>query len=971
MLTDSETYRKLATADEQYAKIKVELGGFGLLQSESGAKVTWGEDEVVSCSVSCTVGDGGSFNIGSTEACECTLEVLTDPVKACLEYIELYDYRVSYGYEDQATGETEWLVMGVFATDRSLVTREGMSTTITLYDALYWLDGAKYSCDSTSRGTALSVRTMLDEVCAAGGLEVSEESYALVPDGMALSMYRPRTGSVRSAIGDVAAALFCSATAYDGKLHLVRIPTPPAAAGDGVESLTPDDFTDVPSYDFTESTMGFLVSSVTQTSEYTASSESDLAAPSFELIPVTTANCKKGKLKGFTATKKQKSGKNGSYYVLRVFKKSGTKKMCGIAGVDDPKSCDWASATAKSGTMKGKTLSAVYNAGRMLGVYVCAGVSVVGRGAFNLERYGKRAYLAGKSTKWFPAYTDGKNSYACSFADTMAKRGGPGFANKSNQMTDWSTISEWREDSVEGWMSYPGPDGSPEFDWDASGEGDQEADGNSIELDAELWGDDGSVNTLMGDEPLELIAADFAAICANANLPFTYVGSSTQMFGRNFYGVGDSMLVEDAYGDTYPVTVMSATYEYGGGITCELGCEGLDADTGASSYAGSQAASSTTKKAAQTTDRVIDKVNDVEDTVGELRIDQDSIVERLADAEGNIVEIVKNNDQLGTRVTNAEGNASTALQTANGLKDTVTDAAGNATTALQTAQGLKTTVDSVSGELSNVVQTQNVFQTELTTAKGWTAMMRNTSNGTLVCYEGSSTGALVSVGGHFDIVDLSWSDGAPTVGDTALARFDDTNGVVFADGTTFGPSGVKGLMYVSATRKFKATIKKGANGFKKSLTRAQLATSKELSYLDEYGFVPVAMVRLDSNKYGVVKLAGFDVNPNAVATDASSSYGKDGRTALNVRFTRNGSGSSKTVNSKSDSYSFYFYVQVLWARCSLDMVQEGDNDDILDVTDLDTGDAEADSSEDAGTASSDYVSGAWNSSTGKLTLTIG
>lgn len=964
MLTDSETYRKLAEADEQYAKIKVELGGFGLLQSESSTKATWGEDEVVSCSISCTVGDGGAFNIGSTEACECSLTVLTDAVKPCLEYVELYDYRVSYGYEDQTTGEVEWLVMGVFATDRSLVTREGMNTTITLYDALYWLDGAKFSCPSTTRGTSVLVKDLLDDVCAAGGLEVAEESYALIPDGMALSMYRPRTGSVRSAIGDVAAALFCSATAYDNRLHLVRIPTPPAEGNSGALALTPDDFTDVPSYDFASSTMARLTSTVTQTFDYTAESTDDLAAPSYELIPVTTANCKTGKLKGFTATKNQKSGKKGSYYVLRVFKAKGTAKMCGIANTDDPASCKWADAKAKSGTMKGSDLSAVYKAGRMLGVYVCAGVSAVGRGAFNLDRYGKRAYLAGKSTKWFPAYTEtvdgASKSYQGSFASSMTKLGGPGFENASNKQVDWSKVSEWHEDDVEGSMSFPGPDGTPEFSWSESGEGETAEDGNSIELDAELWGDDGSVNTLVDDSALEAVEADFAAICANANLPFTYIGSSTQMFGRNFIGVGDSALVEDAYGDTYPMLVMSATYEYGGGITCELGCEGLDADAGASSFAGSSAASTETKNVANTTDRVIDKVNDVVDTVGELRIDQDSIVERVANAEGDITEIVKNADQLGTRVTAAEGNASTALQTANGLKDTVTDAAGNATTALQTVQGLKTTVDSVSGEMSQVIQTQNVFESELTTAKGWTAMMRQTSQGTLLCYTGSETGALVNTGGTFDIVSLTWSNGSPTIDSTALARFDEANGAVFANGTTFGPNGAKGLLYVSATKKFSTKIKSGSNGVKIALNRSKLATSSELAYLDKYGFVPVAMVRLDTNKYGVVKIAGFDVNPSATASSS---------VALNLRFTRNGTGSSKTINSCSSAYSFYFYVQVLWARCTTDMVSDGDNDDALSVDEVDP--SESESGEDGGTSSSDYVSGSWNSSTGKLTLTIG
>ena len=632
MLTDSETYKRLAEADEQYAQIKVELGGFGLLQDDPEIVATWGEDEVVSCSISCTIGDGGSFGIGSTESCECSLTMLTDAVKPYLNYIEQYDYRVSYGYTDKDTDVTEWLVMGIFATDRSLITREGMNTTITLYDALYWLDGAKYSCPSATRGTSMLVRDMLDDVCAAGGLEVAEESYDLIPDGMALTMYRPRTGSVRSAIGDVAAALFCNATAYDNKLHLVRIPTPPQEGDTGATVLTPDDFMDVPSYDFAPSAMARLTSSVTQTFEYTATSESDLVAPSYELIPVTTANCKTGKLKGFSATKNQKSGKKGSYYVLRLFKPKGAAKMCGIANTDDSASCKWASATAKSGTMKGKSLTAVYKAGRMLGVYVCSGVSAVGRGAFNLDRYGKRAYLAGKSTKWFPAYTDASTgkSYKGTFAASITNLNGPGFEKASNKQVDWSKVSEWHEDDIESSMSFPGPDGAPEFSWSESGEGEVSEDGNSIELDTELWADEGTVNSLTDSSAINSIEADFTAICANANLPFSYVGSSTQMFGRNYIGLGDAALIEDVYGDTYAMLVMSATYEYGGGITCEFGCEGLETDTGASTYAGSSATSTEVGEVSNATDKLADKVDDVKETVSELKNDQASMAKEMA-----------------------------------------------------------------------------------------------------------------------------------------------------------------------------------------------------------------------------------------------------------------------------------------------------------------------------------------------------
>lgn len=658
MLSASEAYVAAAKAGTQYARIKVELGAFGISQDATGTvSATFTEDDVVECSVSNSVGDGGSFGIGSTESAECRLQLLTDSVKPYLDKVKDYDYRVSYGY-DLDSGATEWLVMGVFATDRSLVEKSGMYTDITMYDAMYWLDRVAFSGVSAERGTAASVASMLADVCEQAGMALASDG--TVPD-VSYSMMRPRTGdgaTVRSAIGDLAAMCFCNATAYDGKLHLVKLPDPKTATP--TDKLTPDDFRDVPSFDFAESCVSSMTGSVTNSSSYQSEDAEKMVKPACKLVRAT------GKLGALFIHKKRSKAWKNSHYVLYIYrdpKDSKDGNICGVKDTSSPTSMKWATVKATTGPMKGKSIRDIYDAGKLLGTVVKGDVAVLGKRTLDLKRY-KSVYLKGKNTKFFPDYSLNGNSYAGTFGSSL-KVSGPGYRT-ANRQYDWKTISEWRGDDTTVDMEFDGT--SPVFD-DTESESDEAGEsGNAIELAPELFADGGTVNTLKSDDELNLVKADFSTLCSIATIPYTFVGSNTSMFGRNHYSVGDLLQVKDVYGDTYSVPVMTAEYSYGGGILTEFGCDGADTDGGASSYGGS---ASTSSKVDSNAGRIDSTKADVADKISGISGKADAAEKLAAEAKKSAEEAIKKADSLDDLSYRIQVDSLASGQLASGAYDSV------------------------------------------------------------------------------------------------------------------------------------------------------------------------------------------------------------------------------------------------------------------------------------------------------------
>lgn len=613
----TDLYKGLACLDEQEARILVQVGCFGILQDDSDEVVhTFDEDSVVSCSVKGTTGDG-AYAVGVADSWECTLDVFTEDAKAAGEYLTTHDYRVCYGYVDPLTGDVEYLVMGIFATDPSMVTRSGLTTTITLCDFMYWLDSQKCGLFSYERGREVSPAYLAGDFLEKFGLGKSKGYHEIVHDLFSLKYYRPRSGSYRTHIADVAACvgrnvdvhnMFLNLikpgvppdgeyegkykvepdttvlTAYPANVHQPFAEVPDGSAADGVLDLSaasfgdigPDDFTGVPSYDLTESTAASMTCTVSGVNDYESESASSLKEPGVKLV-----KCTNDLVSAFGVSEKHRKSKK-DYYVVYIYKPAevSDRNICGIPDTDDPASLKYATVQATHGDMAGKTLLQIYNAGRLLGTYVTRNVTAIGKRVFDLNRYGSKFHLNGSDTKWFPAYSEGGSSYSGTFgsADKESSRNlhGPCFSNPNNRQTDWESVSSWRNTDVDYKMTATG--GNTELSWDSSTTV-SSVDGTTFELDAETFANGGQVNVLKDTATLDGIASDFSAISKRLNLPFSYVASSTVLHGRNFYVPGDVLNVTDAYGDTYKACAFEVTYDYCGGIATTIACSALDGDS--------------------------------------------------------------------------------------------------------------------------------------------------------------------------------------------------------------------------------------------------------------------------------------------------------------------------------------------------------------------------------------------------------
>lgn len=625
MLAVSDAYKSAAANNVQSAFIKVEVGRFGIHATPTGNAAadilaTYYSDSVQSCTISGSIGDGGAYSIGSLAAHQCDLSIFTSAVDTLIRNINTLDVRVSFGYRvvfgyDAATetvtvpgmhvdGDTivfsnytcsfddgtleldtvEWAVKGVFAADKSLVTKNGLTTSITLYDAAYWLDTVALSGEPFKPvGEPDTLHNMVNTLCSEYGITLAADALTTLPD-TTLYTYRPTAGcTVREAIGQLAAAGFCNAVMHDNELHFVKIK-------DTGVSLTPADFQDIPSFDFCETTVDQITVNVTETFEYTSGSdEQKYKEPTVSIVK--NSNSAVRDFPGNTA--------KGDKFILYI-RGGGTN----INDYDSATDAPWATVTyTGSGAYKGKTLLEIYNAGKMMGVYLGAGIHGVGRNAFNLKRYNSKVYFRGASTYYFGDDGYGKPSF---YSGTKLYGD-----SKGNVKTDWEAISAEKGEDQEHALGYPAD----------RAEG---IDNNVIEFDPALFAG-GTVNSLMDDGALMAkVEQDFAAIGANGTLPFTYKGASVDMFGRDYFSVGDKLTVTDVYGETNPLYVLSATYSFAGGIGCTYSSEGISADVAAGGYTGNGSTKAildkVEKEAVDAADKSIEAIEKAEEVIKDANL---------------------------------------------------------------------------------------------------------------------------------------------------------------------------------------------------------------------------------------------------------------------------------------------------------------------------------------------------------------
>lgn len=596
MLNVSDAYKAAATSNVQESHIKVEVGRFGIRVTPSGDPVldviaTYDEDDVQDCTISGSMGDNGQYSIGSLESFQCDLSIFTDSIKPVIENINNYDVRVSFGYT-LADGTVEWTTRGVFATDKTLVTKEGMTTRLSMYDAAYWLDGMSIGPIYPEAGVAASLHSMVTTTCEEYGITLAADALTVLPNP-SLTVYRPTNddNTVRGALSQLAAAGFCNATMYDNELHFIAI-------NDTGITLTPDDFQDIPTFDFCSTTVDQVTAEVTETYEYTVE-ETTKKTPTYSIVKDSNR-----KVAAFPGNKAK-----GDKFILYV-RGTGTD----IKDYDKATDAPWSTVKytgSKSSAYYNKTLLNIYDAGKLRGVYIGSGVRGVGRNAFNLARYNDKVYFAGKNTQYF------QDSYGDPSFRSSAKLYG---ASRGNLAKDWEAISEAKGEDETITLQYP----------EDRSEG---TDHNVIEMDGDLFAG-GTINSLMDEGALmDSAEQDFATIGACAKeFPFTYYGSSVSMFGRDYYTLGDKLNVTDVFGDTHPLYIFNVTYSFGGAVSSNYGCDGIESDVSAGKYSGN---------------------GSLRDIVDDIKKDNVNIKEKLEDALDKAEEVIWDANLAGTMADSA------------------------------------------------------------------------------------------------------------------------------------------------------------------------------------------------------------------------------------------------------------------------------------------------------------------------------
>lgn len=191
MQTVSDGFKEQSVANDALPYVRVTIGD-NVLDSSS----------LQSVRVSIDATSSESFDVGTTASASCTIVALNDALPLVYTASNI---KVEFGYE--VNGEVEYIPIGIFATNDSLVSSTSLFTTITGYDAFYWLDASFSGSFSTS---TLTTRQMMKTVVSGTSINYTDTELPNV----SLAKYRPK-GTVRECIGQICAASFVNAR-FDG-----------------------------------------------------------------------------------------------------------------------------------------------------------------------------------------------------------------------------------------------------------------------------------------------------------------------------------------------------------------------------------------------------------------------------------------------------------------------------------------------------------------------------------------------------------------------------------------------------------------------------------------------------------------------------------------------------------------------------------------------------------------------------------
>ncbi len=200
-------FKQLARRNTQQPTVRVTL----ILTSGS---VVLGKSDIQSVKVTKEI-NGGKYCIGGTEAATMVLKAFTSSMP---RVPETATYKVELGYVDDSGGE-HFADYGRFATNSENVVRDGLWTTVTGYDAFYWMDRGGYDFGTADGSKKLSSRSMMGTVTKDTKIKYVSSEWS----DTGLSLYRP-TGTAREEIGQLAAANCANAVMKDGDIVTLRTP---------------------------------------------------------------------------------------------------------------------------------------------------------------------------------------------------------------------------------------------------------------------------------------------------------------------------------------------------------------------------------------------------------------------------------------------------------------------------------------------------------------------------------------------------------------------------------------------------------------------------------------------------------------------------------------------------------------------------------------------------------------------------
>jgi hypothetical protein len=308
------------------------------------------------------------------------------------------------------------------------------------------------------------------------------------------------------------------------------------------------------------------------------------------------------------------------------------------------------------------------------------------------------------------------------------------------------------------------------------------------------------------------------------------------------------------------------------------------AATAASDAATAKTNASTAGKAAADVQSDLDDykstVADTYATKSSLELANDSIeseVKARAETDKVVASHTSKITQLSDSITSAVSGGTTytapdGTQKTNALATKVNQTATDVTTAIQDASTAKTTASTAATDASKAKTDASSAVTTANTAKstadGLTTLIRQYSDGVLVCKTGKSVGALVNAAGSFDVVPVTWSGSTPKAG-TAIASFDGDS--IDLGGQTSAVNMCGGTGMVTLDKTSNQIAIGGKNGaYLQDIEGIKSGSDQGVGYSYSNGKGKAMIVATEVAIHGSVSYSGSSITVNGRKSDSAA-----------------------------------------------------------------------------------------------------